>query len=468
MSRLPASDAPPAGGLDEAVSVVVPCHNQARFLAERFRSILAQTHAAAEIVVVDDASSDDTAAWLAAQRPPVPLRVHRNSRRNGRPCAQWQTGIDLARHPWIWIAEADDTCEPAFLATLLAAARRDPPVGFVYCQSALVDEHGAGDETFRVFTDEIDTDHWAADHRAAGADEARRHLSLRNTIPNASACLVRRDAWLATGPFDASLRLCGDWLAYAQALRHTDIAFVAAPLNRFRAHGQSVRSATDAAAQLAEGYRVRAALAQQYGLSAGGRELAARFAATEWVRRCPEAAGPAGCAPPAGLVAAAGAFDPAALARLREPRLRALPRIELYRDEGAGFSEARRSSRLLAPGEWQTVQLAAGAGALRLDPLNMAGRIAIRRISLRDGGGHLLWKVEGAPGLAKLHARGDARVETAGGEFTLVAGGSDPQLFLPRSADAAGAIVEVELCVSLSDRSEYGGGGARDASERRE
>jgi hypothetical protein len=84
-------------------------------------------------------------------------------------------------------------------------------------------------------------------------------------IPNASAVVFRRRAYLAAGPADASLRLCGDWLVWSRICLAGGVAFVAEPLNRFRQHGGTVRASTGGRRELMERLRVIGAI----GLEAG-------------------------------------------------------------------------------------------------------------------------------------------------------------------------------------------------------
>jgi hypothetical protein len=75
-----------------------------------------------------------------------------------------------------------------------------------------------------------------------GREECRTSLWKRNTIPNASAVLFRRDAFEKVGGADERLRLCGDWKLWVEMALLGDIAYVKEPLNYFRFHDLSVRS----------------------------------------------------------------------------------------------------------------------------------------------------------------------------------------------------------------------------------
>lgn len=90
------------------ISVVIPAYNRGALIAETLRSLLAQTVPAQEIIVVDDGSTDDTAAVAAAFGPPV--RVVRQA--NAGPGAARNTGWRAARGAFIHFFDSDDLAAP--------------------------------------------------------------------------------------------------------------------------------------------------------------------------------------------------------------------------------------------------------------------------------------------------------------------------------------------------------------------
>ena len=96
------------------VSVIVPAYNRAEMLPRSLRSIGAQRpERAAEVIVVDDGSSDDTAE--VAER--LGARVIRHERNRGLAAAR-NTGLEVATHPWVALLDSDDEWLPHHLATL--------------------------------------------------------------------------------------------------------------------------------------------------------------------------------------------------------------------------------------------------------------------------------------------------------------------------------------------------------------
>ena len=102
------------------VSIVIPAYNAAPFIRSALQSVLAQTVADLELIVVDDASTDDTAAvvrQLAASDRRI--RLVENSENLG-PGASRNRGFDLARGEWIALLDADDQFLPDRIEKLLA------------------------------------------------------------------------------------------------------------------------------------------------------------------------------------------------------------------------------------------------------------------------------------------------------------------------------------------------------------
>jgi glycosyltransferase involved in cell wall biosynthesis len=270
------------------VSVIVPNYNHARFLEQRFNSILEQTFQDFEIVYLDDASTDDSARVLARfendPRCAGRLRVILNGTNSGSPFKQWNKGVGAAQGDYCWIAEADDDADPRLLERLVELLDAHPSVGVAYCQSLSVDAAGAVIGSLRSWTDDLDAGRWERDWINNGRDECRRFLAIKNTLPNASAVLFRRSVFQDAGGAEESMRLCGDWKTWFKMLLICDVAFVAEPLNRFRSHGASVREGGTRAAQLAEeAYRVVEFVGQQISLSPRARRKACERIAAEWV-----------------------------------------------------------------------------------------------------------------------------------------------------------------------------------------
>jgi glycosyltransferase involved in cell wall biosynthesis len=365
------------------VCIVVPNFNHRRFLPERFNSIFAQTYRNIEICFLDDASGDDSVEYVRGLASPFQISIDVNKQNSGSAFRQWARGLSFARGEFIWIAEADDSCAPDFLERLVALAKRSPSAGLVYSQSRIIDERGRMlGETPRYLC-EIHPSRWRQDYFARGADEVSNYLILRNTVPNASACLFRREALQEINLAGMPLRLCGDWLAYAKILRRHDIAFLAAQLNNHRQHGKTLRTSSDRGDQrIRESYLVQKAIMEQITIAPEIHELACRFTFQEWrhLQRTAVLPSDVRLSSPE-LLQAASSFDPAIEQRFERPGPQALPSLLVQQ---RGWRTAWRwRSRWQAYRDDQAVPLRMGPcqGEVRLDPLSKPGTATVERLS---------------------------------------------------------------------------------------
>ena len=253
------------------ISVVVPNCDYGRYLESRLASIFAQTYPVTEVIVLDDASTDDSVA--VAERTAASwgrrIELHRQQRRSGSVFAQWRRAAETARSEWLWIAEADDAADPGLLAALAAASAEARDPAFAFCDSRAIDQGGAM----------LWPDHksyygpavLANDAVFEGAAFLRSHLAERNLILNVSAVLWRREELLvALRRCETELRrfrIAGDWRVYAEVLARegAQVAYVAKPLNHHRRHAASVTARIGMAAQSAEIARVHGVVARLLG-----------------------------------------------------------------------------------------------------------------------------------------------------------------------------------------------------------
>lgn len=225
------------------VSVIVPNYNHARFLQDRLESIFAQTYTDYEVIILDDCSADGSREIIEGYRShPKVAKIIYNNQNSGSPFKQWNKGVAVAAGEYVWIAESDDLARPELLATLVASLDADRNVGLAYVQSERIDEHGKVSPPCFEWTDAVSPTRWRGDYLDNGRRECGLSLAIRNTVPNASAVVFRKDIYQMVGGADEHSRLCGDWIAWTRILGSSNIAFHANPLNFHRWHADTVRS----------------------------------------------------------------------------------------------------------------------------------------------------------------------------------------------------------------------------------
>jgi|GEM_PF-4801891 len=218
------------------ISVIVPNYNHARYLDGRLASILEQRLRPDEIIFLDDGSSDESLeiarAWQA--RSPIHFAITANATNSGSPFKQWAKGIESAAGDLVWIAESDDSSCPRFLERV-AAAFIDPDVAVAYCDSEVIGMDGEIlSSTYRFYTDSLSETKWLAGYVETGSREIAEALAIKNTIPNVSAVLFRRDALNEGLSAAEGHRYCGDWAIYVACLSKGKIAFCPRALNKHR------------------------------------------------------------------------------------------------------------------------------------------------------------------------------------------------------------------------------------------
>lgn len=123
---------------EPVVSVVIPAYNAARFIGGAINTVLAQTFTDYELIVVDDGSTDSTAALVREFGD----RVRLLSQPNAGAAAARNHGIRVARGTWVAFLDSDDEWQPHHLQGLLRQAEAQPEAHLIYGGKVTVDERG--------------------------------------------------------------------------------------------------------------------------------------------------------------------------------------------------------------------------------------------------------------------------------------------------------------------------------------
>lgn len=221
------------------VSVIVPNYNYARYLPQRLDSILTQTFSDYELLLLDDASTDNSREMLegyAEGRDNVQLVF--NNVNTGSPFKQWERGVQLARGKYVWIAEADDYTEPTFLQTCVECLESVENAALCHVGCFLADSEG------RV--ENRDPNNWGQRERKGfavfdGPLYAEHNLYWKNYIINASGVVFNREMALTISPASyQAFPHAGDWFFWFQMALRGKVIEVYKRLNYFRQHSAKV------------------------------------------------------------------------------------------------------------------------------------------------------------------------------------------------------------------------------------
>lgn len=222
-------------------SIVVPAFNAEKTLADTLLSLQRQTCTEFEVIVVNDGSTDTTAAIAAGFCSDPRFRViHQKNR--GLAGAR-NAGIAGAQGDVVAFCDADDTWEPGKLARHISHLEVKPHVGVSYAGSAFISEDGAlTGQAQRPRLQNIDA----------------KHIFKRNPVGNGSAAVIRRAVFdeIAFRPrseterdwyFDETFRQSEDIECWLRIALTTNWAFEGIPglLTRYRINSGGLSAATD-------------------------------------------------------------------------------------------------------------------------------------------------------------------------------------------------------------------------------
>ncbi|HEY5721461.1 MAG TPA: glycosyltransferase [Allosphingosinicella sp.] len=214
------------------VTAIVPACDAEAWIGETLRSVAAQSWRDLEILIVDDGSTDGTAA-IAEEFCEVEPRARLIRQANGGVAAARNRGLAEARGEWIAPIDSDDLWHPTRIEKMVGAALAAPErPGFVYAWCRTIDGEG------RVTGS---APQWAANGRAIN------RLHYANPVGNGSGLLIDAAAARAAGGYDESLRAegawgCEDWLLQMEIAALRPIACVPEYLIGYRVRPDAMSS----------------------------------------------------------------------------------------------------------------------------------------------------------------------------------------------------------------------------------
>ena len=206
------------------VSIVAPTYNRARLLRRSLESLLAQTEKRFEIIVVDDASRDDSESLVRSMGDDR-IRYLRLPENRG-PGGARNAGVGAARADLVAFQDSDDEWLPNKLERQLETlAAAGPATGVVYCDMLRVEADGVTTSPHHSPT--LTKGRWLD---PATGFYAPFGLGIQT-------CLIRRDAYLEAGGFREGLRCFEDLELFLRLLDHWAFAHIPEALVRYHDTG---------------------------------------------------------------------------------------------------------------------------------------------------------------------------------------------------------------------------------------
>lgn len=230
------------------VTVVMACYNRSALVVRALESLRSQPVWPRQVIVVDDASSDDSVAtvraWAEATGFPVLVEA---LARNGGVAAARNRGFELATTTYIAILDSDDEHIDNALGKMTAALEANPNAAVSFADSTKVTptERIAG----AMFQSKVDIatvceplNQAAPRYRLRNAKDTMLRASL---IPTCSSCFRRADA-LAVGGMPVKFRAGSDWLFWLRMSERGDFIYIPENLSLVHRHAHNLTSATNA------------------------------------------------------------------------------------------------------------------------------------------------------------------------------------------------------------------------------
>jgi glycosyltransferase involved in cell wall biosynthesis len=199
------------------VGVIIPTFNHGRFIADAISSVLGQTRAADEIIVVDDGSTDNSPSVVGCFPNVILIRQENRGRSTAR-----NTGLQTCTSNYVLFLDADDRLLPNALEWGVRCAAENPDCGFIYGAHYDLSE---GEHVRRTH------------HYCPISGDPHLALLRRNLIRMQATVLFRRDCLIEAGGYDESLERAEDYDLYLRIARNHSVACHPQVVAEYRWHG---------------------------------------------------------------------------------------------------------------------------------------------------------------------------------------------------------------------------------------
>ncbi|RLC39556.1 MAG: glycosyl transferase [Candidatus Nealsonbacteria bacterium] len=207
------------------VSVIIPTYNRAHLIGRAIQSVLDQTYQDFEIIVVDDASTDNTKEVVKSfgDKRIKYLRLRENS---GSSAAPKNTAIKITKGKYIALLDSDDEWLPEKLEKQIQLFKNSKKknLGFVGCNVLVVDE-----QTNKRY-----------EYKTPKYKNVFQRLLENDFIWSSSSVMVKKSVIDNVGLFDESLKNANDWEMWIRIAQKYDFDFVDEPLFKYYWHGGNI------------------------------------------------------------------------------------------------------------------------------------------------------------------------------------------------------------------------------------
>jgi glycosyltransferase involved in cell wall biosynthesis len=243
------------------VSVIIPNYNHTDFLVQRIKSVLYQTFQDFELILLDDASNDDSVNILKSYKNhPKVSSIICNEVNSGSVFIQWVKGIELAKGHYIWIAESDDFADVNFLEKTIVKLESDSGIGMVFTDSFKVDV--SSNIQGQMSKSRPILGFLEKSGAIINNQNFSKYLLEQLVIVNASSVLFKKEA-LSAIDFNVlrQFKNTGDVFVYLGLALNNGIYYLPQPLNYMRLHAHNTTKKNKKSGQI---YRDKILLLETY------------------------------------------------------------------------------------------------------------------------------------------------------------------------------------------------------------
>jgi len=237
------------------LSVVIPCHNDGKYLSEAIESVLSQEHRlrSFEVVVVDDHSTDEETLEVLERwsREDRAIRVLRNPGASGPGTAR-NVGVDAAANEWLAFLDADDLWLPGGLQARLEVVATEPDAEWIGADFREWYENGSQEATGHYHKDDFVGAILAPAYRSGRALRLERPVEhfLRSSLAWTGTVMVKRALVQRVGGFHPALRGPEDLHLWYRLALENDFFFAPQVVALYRQRATSLISRARRAGQL--------------------------------------------------------------------------------------------------------------------------------------------------------------------------------------------------------------------------
>jgi GT2 family glycosyltransferase len=218
------------------ISVVIPTFRREQQLLEAIGSVLAQQGITLEVIVVDDSPDGSARSAVESVTDPRVQYMQRAEPSRGRPALVRNDGARAAKGRYLYFLDDDDMLEPGALVALSSALDGNPQAGMAF---GVIVPFGPDELELQQ-----QRQYFARARRKAARLRGARGLSASllfcpSVLVN-SACMARRDVFVAVGGFDAEIAFCEDADFWARVAHASGFIFLDRPVVRYRTGAPSM------------------------------------------------------------------------------------------------------------------------------------------------------------------------------------------------------------------------------------